>query len=86
MILEKSFLGLSNIDIQFNIEGFIWWSYIRAEILLIAKRVELIHKRKFTKVALDKNYKKVVVYVVVLKVWELAILIYYSCELILATL
>ena len=49
VILEMSFLVLSNANIQFDIESFTWRFYNIAEALPIARRIELINKYKFAK-------------------------------------
>lgn len=51
------FLALSNADIQFDIKSFTRKSYSVAEVLPKARRLELIDKHKFTKVALNKILK-----------------------------
>ena len=48
-------LVLSNADIKFDTESFTWRSYSISEVLPIARRVELIDKHVFAKVALDEN-------------------------------
>lgn len=47
MVLETSFLFLSNAEIKFaeKLEKLIWRSYITVEALLILSRIELINKR-----------------------------------------
>lgn len=44
-----------------------WRTYITTETIFTAKQVELIDKQKFIKVALDKNFKIFVIYVIALE-------------------
>ncbi len=68
MVLEISFLDLSNTIFQFSTEKFILRSYTVAETLSTINRIEIIDKKEFARVALDENSKTFVVYVAVLKV------------------
>lgn len=67
VILEMLFLALSNAYVQFDIKKFSWRFYIIAEALSTTSGIELINKREFAKVALNKNSEIFVVYVVILK-------------------
>ena len=62
VVLGMPFLALSNADIQFGVETFTWRSYTVAEVLLTARRVELIDKHEFAKAALGKNSETFVVH------------------------
>ena len=57
------FLTLSNADVQFVEKELTWRSYTTAEVLPTTKRVELINKKEFAKVALDEKSETFVVYV-----------------------
>lgn len=61
------FLALSNADFQFGAENFTWRIYTIAEALPTINRVELIDKKEFAKVALDKSSESFVIYVEALK-------------------
>ena len=63
VVLGMPFLTLSNADVQFVKKELTWRSYITAKALPTIKRVELIDKKEFAKVALDENSKTFVVYV-----------------------
>ena len=63
MVLNIPFLNLSNVDVQFVEKEFTWRSYITTKALPTSKRVELINKKEFVKVALDENSETFVVYV-----------------------
>ena len=67
VVLEMSFLTLSNADIQFVEKELIWRSYTTAEALSTTKYVELIDKEEFAKVALDEESKTFVVHVAALE-------------------
>ena len=70
VVLGISFLALNNADIQFDTESFTWRSYSTAEALPTTKRIELIDKHKFVKVALDENSETFVVHVAALEALE----------------
>ena len=57
------FLTLSNADIKFAQKELTWRFYIAAEALPTTKRVEIIDKKEFTKVALNKYIQAFVVHV-----------------------
>ena len=63
VVLEMSFLTLSNTDIQFAEKELTWRSYIAAEALPTIKWVELNDKKEFAKAALDENVEAFVVHV-----------------------
>ena len=69
------FFTFSNADIYFNKRELTWRSYITAKTLPTTGKVELISKKDFTKVALDKNIKAFVLPVSFLNL-ELKITIY----------
>lgn len=46
---------------------FILRFYTTAEVLFITKKIKLINKYEFTKIALDKNSKTFVVYIAILE-------------------
>lgn len=73
MILGMFFLKLTNANIKFLVEEFIWRTYTITKAFYLAKWVELIDKYKFAKAALDKISKISVVYVFTLKTLNLAI-------------
>lgn len=75
VVLDMLFLAISNTDIWFDAESLTWKSYSATEILSIPRRVKLMEKREFTKVALDKNPKMIVVYITALKTLETAMAI-----------
>lgn len=65
------FLAFSNADVEFTKRGkFIWRSYTNAKALSTTNRVEFIDKKKFAKVALDKNLKTFIIYVSALEATE----------------
>ena len=63
VVLGMLFPTLCNANVQFVEKKLIWRSYTSAKTLLTTKRMELINKKKFTKVALDKNSETFVVHV-----------------------
>ena len=63
VVLGLLFLIFSNTDVQFIENKLTGRSYTIVKALLITKRVELITKKKFAKVALDKNSETFVVHV-----------------------
>ncbi len=67
------FPAFSSADIQFGTERLTWKSYTAAELLLTARRVELIDKHEFAKAALDENSKTFVVHVAALEAPEPAV-------------
>lgn len=67
VVLEMLFLTLNNTNFQFDAKKFIWRSYTAIETLSTISRIELIIKRKFAKVVLDKNLEIFVVHVLALE-------------------
>ena len=63
VILGMLFLTLNNIDVQFVEKKLTWRSYTTFEALPTTKRIELINKKEFAKVAFDEKSKTFVVYV-----------------------
>ena len=63
VVLDLSFLTLSNADVQFVKKELTWRSYTTAKALPTTKRVELIDKKEFAKAALDENSETFVVHV-----------------------
>ena len=63
MVLDMSFLTLSNVDVQFVEKELTWRSYTTAKALSTTKRVEIIDKKEFAKAALDENSETFVVHV-----------------------
>lgn len=55
VVLRILFFTLSNADIQFDKKKLTCRSYTTAKTLPTTKQVEIIDKKKFTKVALDEN-------------------------------
>lgn len=69
MILGMSFTSLNNIDVKFieKLEKLTLRSYDIIKALSITSRIELINKRKFLKVILNKNLEIFIVYIAILK-------------------
>lgn len=63
VVLRMSFLILSNANIEFVKKELIYKFYTIAEALPPIKCVELIKKKKFTKIALDENSEAFVIYI-----------------------
>lgn len=61
MVLKIFFLTLFNVDIRFAEKKFKWKSYTIAEALHITKKVELINKKEFVTIAMDKTFKTFVI-------------------------
>lgn len=82
------FLTFSNANIQFAEKKLIWRSYSIAKALSTAKRVELIDKKKFAKVTLDKESETFVVYVAALEapIIEMTILLLEQLRSLVVTL
>ena len=78
VVLGMLFLTLSNADIQFVEKELTWKSYTAALALPTTKRVELIDKKKFAKVALDEESETFVVHVAALKTPLAGMTIYSS--------
>ena len=62
------FLALNNANFEFGFKKLTWRSYTIAKALSTTSSVEFIDKRKFIKIALDKNSKTFVIYVATLEV------------------
>ena len=60
------FFTFCNANIRFAEKELIWRCYTIKEVLLTTQRIELIDKKEFAKVVLDKNIKAFVVHVSVL--------------------
>ena len=68
VVLEMPLLFFDNVDIKFaELKKLTWKTYTINEALSIISWVKLIDKRKFAKVALDKNSEIFLVYVANLK-------------------
>lgn len=61
------FLTFLNANIQFIKKELIWRIYITVEDTPITKKVKLINKRKFAKMAWNKNFVIFMVHIVTLK-------------------
>lgn len=61
------FLVFSNTNFHFDIQKQLWRFYIIIEALYTICLVEVIHKRKFARVVLDKDFKRFVIHIVVLE-------------------
>lgn len=63
------FIFFSNANIEFaELKKLTWRSYDIAEILSTTNRIEIIDEKEFAKVALDKNSKTFVMYVIALEI------------------
>lgn len=62
------FLTFLDADKQFEEKKLEWRSYTIAEVLPTIKKIELINKREFATVTLNKNAKTFVVHIVILSV------------------
>lgn len=83
IVLKIPFLPLSNIDIGFTeLKKLIWRFYTIAKGLSTTSRIELINKKEFARVVLDKNSEIFVMYISTLK----AITIYLSLVAQITTL
>ncbi len=67
VVLGMFFLSLSNADFQFGAGELTWRSYIVAETLSQASRVELIDKPEFAKAALGENSETFIVHIAALE-------------------
>ncbi len=68
LILGIIFLAFSNANFQFDAKKLTWKSYITTEALSTTNRIELINKREFAKIVLDKNSKTFVIHISALQV------------------
>lgn len=62
------FLTLNNTNIKFAEIELFWRLYTTAKALPTTKQVELINKKKFAKMVLDKNLEIFMIYVIALEV------------------
>ena len=67
VVLGIPFLTLSNADVQFVEKKLTWRFYITSKALSTTKRIELIDKKEFAKVALNENFETFVVHVTFFK-------------------
>lgn len=58
---------------NFKARGLIWRNYLAIKILPITCQIELINKKDFAKVALNENSGAFIIYIVVLKGFEIII-------------
>lgn len=64
VVLEMSFLPLSNANVKFaELKMLTWRFYTTAEALPTTNEVKLIDKREFAKTALDENSKIFVIHI-----------------------
>lgn len=80
------FLSFSNLNWEFGAKKLAWRSSTITEALYIAKRVELIEKYEFAKVALNKNANIFVVYIAALEAPQSAMSLHLLCTLFLVAL
>ena len=73
MILEMSFLKLSNTNVSFGEKILSWKSYTTNEALPTTKQIQLVDPKKFVIAALDADSKTFVVYVAIRKQDKMAI-------------
>ena len=73
LVLEISFLALSNTDIQYDTESFTWKSYSTIKALPTARWIELIDKHELAKTVLDKNSETFIAHVSALEALESAV-------------
>lgn len=73
MVLQISFLILSNANIWFDKKKLTWKSYTAAKALPIIKQIEIIDKKKFAKTAFDENIEAFLVYVTSLSLSSISI-------------
>lgn len=71
MVLKMPFFFFSNIDIKFiELKKLTWTIYTTAQTLSTTNQVKIIDKKKFARVAIDKNFKTFIVHMSVLQVTE----------------
>ena len=63
VVLSMPFFSLSNTNVQFIEKELTWTFYTTAKALPTTKWVELINKKEFAKVALDKKSETFVIYI-----------------------
>ena len=67
VVLEMLFLAFNKVKIQFAEKQLIWRSHTTSKALPTTQRVELIHKEKFAKAALDEESETFVVHIAALE-------------------
>lgn len=67
MVLDMPFLSFNNANIQFIEKKFTWKFYFTTKTLSTTKLVELINKKEFAKIVLNKESETLIVYVIALK-------------------
>ena len=78
IVIGMLFFTLSNASMQFAEKTLMWRSYTATEALPTTKRLELINKKEFAKIALDEKFETFVLHVVTLKAPLVGIAIYLS--------
>lgn len=73
-------------DIQFDKGSFTWRAYTISDTLPVPRRVELIDKHKFAKVALNKNSETLGIYIAALKTSQSVMQVHPSQAALLAAL
>ena len=68
IVLEMSFLTISNANVDFQARNLQWRSYITRDIFPTTRRVELIGKKEFAAAALDLKHEVFAVHVAALSV------------------
>lgn len=69
VVLEMSFLSLSNVNIEFaKLKKLTWRSYTAVKTLLTISRIELIDKREFVRAVMDENSETFVIYISVIAI------------------
>ena len=69
IVLGMLFLAFSNADVEFiELRKLTWGFYIAAEALPTTSRVEVINKREFARIALNRNSETFVVHITTLEV------------------
>lgn len=86
LVVQITFLSLSNSDLEFGFKKLIWSSYIIFETLPKVKKVELINRPKFAEIVLDQNVNNFVIYVAALEAQQAAILMHFLQTLLIFAL
>lgn len=81
VVLEMSFLSLSNANIHFDAKELTWKTYTIVEAMLTSSRVELIDKHDFVKATRDENSETFVIYIAALEASESARMVIYLSQL-----
>lgn len=68
VVLEMLFLIFSNVDISFIERELVWKIYSAVKALPMTQRVEIINKKEFAVVTLNKKDKTFVVYMTALSI------------------